>query len=265
MVLLITIIITIIIIIIFYILNNCLTKLTYLRENFNSNLNIDLIIARYNEDLKWTLEEPFNQFKYIVYNKGINDDFYKDNVKEIINLDNVGKCDHTYLYHVIQNYDNLADITVFLPGSVDLKYKKKIASKLLREIQLTNKAVFISLNEYDITKLHYNFQLDSYSTKHKENKSININSELKKSSIRPFGLWYQNMFGNLKINCIIYYGIFSIHKKDIIQHPKSRYEFLIKELSNDPNPETGHYFERSWCAVFNPLKETYLIKYNKLT
>ena len=260
-------IIIIITIIIFYILNNYLEKIIYLPENFNSDeaLNIDLVISRYNEDLNWTLEEPFNKFKYIVYNKGINDNFNKENIKEIIKLDNVGKCDHTYLYHIIKNYNNLADITVFLPGSVDLKYKKKIASKLLREIQLKKNAIFISLNEYDIKKIHYNFKLDSYRTKHKGNKNINSSAELKKSTIRPFGLWYQNMFGNLQINCIVYYGIFSIHKNDIIQHHKSRYEFLIKELSLDSNPEAGHFFERSWCAVFHPLKETHLIKYNKLT
>ncbi len=35
-------------------------------------MEITCIIARYNEDLKWTLEFPFNQFNYIVYNKGVN-------------------------------------------------------------------------------------------------------------------------------------------------------------------------------------------------
>ena len=87
---------------------------------------------------------------------------------------------------------------------------------------------------------------------------------LKKSSIRPFGLWFDNMFGNLQVNCLMYYGIFSIHKNDIIQHPKSRYEILIKDLSDHSNPEVGHYFERSWCAVFHPLNKTIVIKYKKI-
>ena len=39
--------------------------------------NIDIVISRYNEDLKWTLEEPFNEFQYIVYNKGDNEEFEK--------------------------------------------------------------------------------------------------------------------------------------------------------------------------------------------
>ena len=68
----------------------------------------------------------------------------------------------------------------------------------------------------------------------------------------------------LKINCLIYYGIFSIHRNDIIQHNVSRYETIIKELSDHSNPEVGHYIERSWCAIFHPLKKTIIIKYNKL-
>lgn len=176
-------ILIIFLIVIFYICDNYLYYYDeYLNENFvaNGNLDIDIIVSRYNEDLKWTLEKPFDQFKYIVYNKGNNENFEKKNVKEIISIPNVGKCDETYLHHIIDNYNNLADINVFLPGSLDLKYKKRIARKLLKEIIDTNNAVFISLNEYDIKKLHYNFKLDEYKTKHSSNRTLNPEAELKK-------------------------------------------------------------------------------------
>lgn len=260
-------IIIIFLVFIFYIFDNYLyLRDSYILENFveNNNNNIQIVIARYNEDLNWTLEPPFNQYKYIVYNKGDNENFEKSNVKEIITIPNVGKCDHTYLYHIINSYNNLSDINVFLPGSIDLKYKRRLAVKLLKEISIRNNAIFISLNEYDIKKLHYNFKLDNYKTVHEKNSSKNSESILKKSTIRPYGLWFENMFGNLKINCLIYYGIFSIDKNDILQHPITRYQILIKDLSDHSNPEVGHYFERSWCAVFHPLKNTYVIKYNKI-
>jgi len=51
--------------------------------------NVDIIIARYNEDLHWTLESPFNEYQYIVYNKGPNEHFEKANVKKVINIKNV--------------------------------------------------------------------------------------------------------------------------------------------------------------------------------
>jgi hypothetical protein len=37
--------------------------------------NIEIVVARFNEDLRWTCEFPFNHFQYIVYNKGNNDNF----------------------------------------------------------------------------------------------------------------------------------------------------------------------------------------------
>ena len=57
---------------------------------------------------------------------------------------------------------------------------------------------------------------------------------------------------------------FAIHKLDIIKHPISRYQNLLAGVERHSNPEVGHYFERSWCAVFHPLKNTNVIKYNKL-
>lgn len=75
--------------------------------------NVEIVVARYNEDLSWINEYPFNQFEYIVYNKGDNNNFVKTNVKEIVRLPNVGRCDHTYLYHIVANYDNLSNIIVF--------------------------------------------------------------------------------------------------------------------------------------------------------
>jgi len=64
--------------------------------------NIQIIIARFNEDLNWTTEMPFNLFKYIVYNKGNNENFNKTNVIKIVNIENVGKNDHTYLFHIVE-------------------------------------------------------------------------------------------------------------------------------------------------------------------
>lgn len=52
---------------------------------------VSIVVSRYNENLGWINEYPFNQFKYIVYNKGDNDNFEKSNVAKIIKLDNIGR------------------------------------------------------------------------------------------------------------------------------------------------------------------------------
>jgi hypothetical protein len=76
------------------------------------------------------------------------------------------------------------------------------------------------------------------------------------SKIRPYGNWYRFHFGNLHIRYYTINSIFSIDKNDICQHSKERYIWLLKQLGLHANPEVGHYIERSWAAIFYPLKNT---------
>ena len=120
-----------------------------------------IVIARYNETLTWLLEFPFNQFTYIVYNKGENQDFEKKNVSKIIDLPNVGRCDHTYLYHIVTNYNNLAPITVFFPGSINSMIDKKDkAIKILKNILTYNMAVFLGTYLPNVKQTFNNFVLE---------------------------------------------------------------------------------------------------------
>jgi len=223
-------------------------------KNKEGFADIIIVVARYNEKLDWLKEEPFNKYPVIIYNKGPNDDFYKPPNCKIVKVDNVGRCDHTYVYHIIQNYDKLNNITVFLPGSTNMENKLEHSKLLFQKIEQHNKAVFLSqqINMQDL----YNFQLDEWVASSNENSSINPESQLELSSIRPFGKWLEARYGNIEITRVTYWGIFSVSDKDINQHPKSYYEELIKDVSNSSNPEAGHYFERSWQAMFHPMKET---------
>jgi len=221
--------------------------------------NIDIIVSRYNEDLKWTLDEPFNQYKYIVYNKGDNDTFEKTNVKQIITLPNIGREGHTYLYHISENYDNLNNVLVFFPGSVNLGIKKEIAIDLLNRIKNNNgnAAIFVGrLLKNGLLDEFKHFQLENWSSSQESNFAKNNESKLQVSNIRPFGKWFLHNFGNISAYISNYYGIFSVHKLDVIQNRKYRYEKLVKQLEVGSNPEVGHYIERSWVAIFHPLKNT---------
>ena len=65
---------------------------------------IDLVIARYNENLDWLKAyEKYNFNKIYVYNKGatpirLPDPFHAKAIYE--DLENVGRCDHTYIHHI---------------------------------------------------------------------------------------------------------------------------------------------------------------------
>jgi hypothetical protein len=58
----------------------------YKLNNQYPNNHIDIIVARYNEDLDWMNEIPFSNYKYIIYNKGDNDNFEKKNLVTAINF-----------------------------------------------------------------------------------------------------------------------------------------------------------------------------------
>jgi hypothetical protein len=73
-------------------------------------MKTEIVIARYNEDLSWIKKLP-KSIKITIYNKG-NDDIEHSFIK----LPNIGRESHTYLYHIINNYDKLADQTIFCQG-----------------------------------------------------------------------------------------------------------------------------------------------------
>lgn len=67
-------------------------------------MTIELIVARYLEDLSWLGNIP-PQITARVYDKS-----------DTGNLPNVGREAHTYLHHICTNYDVLPDLTIFAQG-----------------------------------------------------------------------------------------------------------------------------------------------------
>jgi hypothetical protein len=75
-------------------------------------MKTEIVVARYNENLDWLKKiKKSKDLKITVYNKG------KDDINiPYIKLPNIGRESHTYLYHIINNYDNLSDQTIFCQG-----------------------------------------------------------------------------------------------------------------------------------------------------
>ena len=79
-----------------------------------------IIISRYNEDIQWFSD--LNTFsKKIIYNKG--DELEPQKNIEIINLPNVGRESHTWLYHIVKNFETLSSYNIFLQGRIEEKSK----------------------------------------------------------------------------------------------------------------------------------------------
>lgn len=210
------------------------------------------VVARYNESLDWMNEEPFNQLKYVVYNKGPNQDFCRNNVVAVVQLPNVGRCDHTFLYHVVQQYNQPTkdNVVVFLPGSIDMPFKKERAARLVRHVVATGRAAFIVNQWGNIRNRFKDFTLDEWQCTHPVNSQTNTERALTPSKIRPFGAWYDAHFGPFQSNFYGLYGILSVSPAMIRKRHLHEYQSLLNETEVSSNPEVGHYLERAWGAVF---------------
>jgi hypothetical protein len=217
---------------------------------------IHMVLARYNEDISFLKTYYFSSTT--IYNKGPS---RIDNAKS---LPNVGKCDHTYLNHIINNYDRLDDVTVFLPACFyNSLHKKVLTYRLLQKVYMTGKTCFVGkkvVDKKELSDLHL-FQIDSWESKLPENKG-GTSPKCEPSEIRPYGKWLEKIFKvndaiNLNQTCVTYFGILAVRKEDIRRRPISFYKKLLSFVKT-PNPEAGHYIERSWDLIFKAVEPEYI-------
>ena len=67
---------------------------------------MDVIVSRYEKNVNWT--NQFKSSRVFIYNKGDN------NNNNYIKLPNIGRESHTYLTHIINNYDDMSNYLCFL-------------------------------------------------------------------------------------------------------------------------------------------------------
>jgi hypothetical protein len=197
----------------------------------NTPSTTELVIARYDEDIEWVRQ--YSNFKITIYNKG-PDDIDIDNIK----LPNVGVCDHTYLYHIINRYDTLSDVTIFLSGTC---MKPSKLEKTKRTINQTG-TYFEFVEEPDL----YNFKLDSWNMQYHPEKE----NSLYPCEIRPFGKWFDSEVRKTMHEKIQYHGIFAVSKEDIRKNSIDFYKNLIRYVDKHKTPEASHYMERAWTSIF---------------
>ena len=209
-----------------------------------------LVIARFNENLDWIKEHK--DYKIIVYNKGKeildNENF------DVINLKNVGRESHTYLYHIVNNYEKLDDVNIFLQGRInDL-----------------NSMAFLNPNDYLKNINKFGFSVSRYGLLGPFHWSWNvgvdkdiryqdkwISNEISRSNI-GFRYFAKKLFPDIPLFVATSYsGCFAVKKDLIKQNEIGFYKKLLNILSKNKDPIEGHYMERLWCYIFT--KNTPLI------
>jgi hypothetical protein len=199
-----------------------------------------IVVARYNEDISYLI--PFAKV-CIIYNKGNNN--IPEEFTNIIHLPNIGRESHTYLYHIINNYNNLADNTIFIQGNI-------------KDHKLLDFKEYIQNNDFTGKLSENNIIILKSSINHKGKYLKDLKKGiLKKSNYTPFN-FMNNILGldlrnENKIN-IVWGANFSVLNHLIINRPIEYYKNIIKYVEYDNNPEEGHFFERSWYLIFKHPK-----------
>lgn len=238
-----------------------------------TDFTCDMVIAIYKENLMWLKDYEKKEYNFrnmFLYNKNSENNNKTSlelgcvmNGKECVktNLPNVGRCDHTYLYHIITHYDNLADVTIFTKGSSDLYREKAKLNFITKKVFQTKNSVFsVDRLPLSVNITFKDFTLNTYKASHPSNNEKGIMSVFSKrmepAKPRPFGAWYEKNFHGINAYHVSYAAVMAVSRELIHKHPVEYYQTFLKQLDDGPNPEVGHYIERAWIALFNPVPES---------
>ena len=176
-----------------------------------------------------------------VYNKG--EDNLGDEYQPIIKLENVGTEINTILEHIVRNYDNLANNTVFMQGTIsDRDCNKTLPFETFFHSR-DNDLIGCKIKMGALYNTNFNFRMDNYNNKKLEPSPYNLGEFFEK----VLGIRYSND------SDIIYQSNFAVGKKRILRYSKQYYLNVLNNttLSKHTFPEEAHYMERAWGVLFS--------------
>ena len=209
-----------------------------------------IVIARYNEDIQWLKYINTDLFDIFIYNKGA--DLTTDVKCSVIKLDNVGRESHTYLYHIVANYECLPENIIFSQAHPFDHTRNSFIDEVNHFGKNNADFFYFSKNmltiEYDAIKnmfvefgiLHGN----NWRNYHRTDS--------------PLFKMYETLFGKFENSTLkLSFGpgaIYGVNKKVITKRGRDFFSNCIAILNNSnnlKNPDEGHCFERLWYHIFN--------------
>lgn len=213
----------------------------------------EIVVSHYNEDLTWLKQ---HSAECCVYSKG-----GEKNALELpftfTPLPNIGREGHTFLYHIVNHYEHLAEVTLFVQGRIDdhvdmtlaeMKAKAmttvpgQVTTYPFRELELFEHWEGIPWEKYPCWK-----RWSSMATQNMPETPLELFQRyISESDRMPVAVGFAPG------------AIFAVKKETIMRHSKAFYERLLQQMflgeMAHVNPETGHYMERFWLAMFNPAE-----------
>lgn len=164
--------------------------------------------------------------------------------KNTIEIPNFGRCDYAFLYHIINNYDDLDDVTVFVKSNW-----KDNGIDLYGHLQ--------KCSDYDYMQ---SGTLRKYQHWNDKNLVYPRDEELHKCT-HPFAQtcfdWYNEIYPNVEPPDVVHgYGhgpCFSVSRRLIQRHPKSIYIHLLNKFYPDSN-SWNTYIASKFCSTLDDQK-----------
>jgi hypothetical protein len=174
-----------------------------------------VVIARYKEDVTWCYRLSCNK---IIYNKFYDDENY---------LPNIGREAHTYLTYIVDNYDNLCDLTVFTQGDPRVH-----CSDFVDSVNGLDELVGFR----GLSSGNYQTYCDGL-PHHYHPTSLKIKEFCDMFDFKPPVTWWFN--GN---------AIFAVNRRLILRHGLDFYKSILDYINKDV--DLPWVLERLWYPIF---------------
>lgn len=207
----------------------------------------DIVVAHFNEDLDWLGDHASNA---TVYYKGAAP---SGRFRACHKLPNVGRESHTFLHHIVHNYDRLSFMTIFLQGNIhDERPATKPHTHLPLDEIVNRSAEFTNGQVYPISRVYDFRQWDGLPFS--ADWLVVRGSTLRSSKLTPAQFW-KVIFGKDHPLAVRQIGgaLMGVTRAAIRRQPLTFYQGLLAYFNDlgEVDPEEGHYMERFWFSIFS--------------
>jgi len=225
-------------------------KMDWSEEILDNTTQIECVVTRYTEHLNWLNYLPPAVTTIRVYNKNKNNSNFFTKGFECTyshkiqhqTVENVGRHNETIARYISENYNNLPDVMMFIPGTIMMTPQKGLyLSQMSRNLsQLGRFKGFYSPNFIKVGKKY------NYIAKEFEN-----GPKLAECAYKSFNEWKESIIPGSNIKFVCYRGMMVVAKENILKHPREVYIKILADLQWADNITfNGFYAERFWAFLF---------------
>ena len=201
-------------------------------------------ISHFNGDISWV--KNIRKENYIIYNKsGNNIDHITENY---ISINNVGYNIYSYLKFIIDNYENLPNVTVFCKDNI---FTRHLSIELF--LKLIKRKTFTGLEDDSLSSVF------PANLKMSDNGFVEINNSWYKFNFprkyfSGYDEFYSYIFNDCNIPDFLRFSPganFIVPKENILLRSKNFYKNLMKFINYSKLSCESHFLERSLNTIFN--------------